>query len=53
MSIILEKLGDYNEAKILILTELINTKNYFGLDHPLYATSLNIYSKILNRLGDY
>jgi tetratricopeptide (TPR) repeat protein len=53
LSVVLEKLGDYNGAKKGYLKALEIFKINFGEEHTVYASSLGNLSGILYYLGDY
>jgi len=51
--LILQDLGDYQEAKKLLEAALISDKKNFGKDHPTTAVRYSNLALVLKDLGDY
>jgi tetratricopeptide (TPR) repeat protein len=50
---VLQDLGDYAQAKILLQKAVASDEKNFGEDHPTTASRYNNLASVLQDLGDY
>ena len=53
LALVLKFLGDYSEAKELLIKAKISNEKHFGVEHPTIADSYSNLAIVLQDLGDY